>query len=55
MILSDLVNDGILASATLKGPVSLRFTSDAVEVLFPRLFVDHRFANHHNGAQILHK
>lgn len=40
MILSDLINDGILASATPKGPVSLRFTSAAVEVLFPRLFAE---------------
>ncbi len=39
-ILSDLINDGILASVTPKGPVSLRFTSDAVEVLFPCLFAE---------------
>jgi Fic family protein len=40
MVLSDLVNDGILASETPKGPVSLRFTSEAVEILFPRLFAE---------------
>jgi len=39
-VLSDLVNDGILASETPKGPVSLRFTSDAVEILLPRLFAE---------------
>jgi hypothetical protein len=37
IVLADLVNDGIL---TPKGPVSLRFTSDAVEILFPRLFAE---------------
>jgi Fic family protein len=29
---------GLLASDTPKGPVSLRFPSDAADVLFPRLF-----------------
>lgn len=37
-VLSALVADGILGSATPKGPVSLRFPLHAVETLFPRLF-----------------
>jgi Fic family protein len=37
-LLADLLRQGILASATPKGPVSLRFPSDAVDLLFPRLF-----------------
>jgi hypothetical protein len=28
------------ASDTPKGPVSLRFPSDALEILFPRLFLE---------------
>ena len=39
-VLSNLVEDGILGSATPKGPVSLRFPSRAVDILFPRLFTD---------------
>ena len=39
-VLSSLVEDGILGSATPKGPVSLRFPSRAVDILFPRLFTD---------------
>ena len=35
MVLSSLVQQGILGSETPKGPVSLRFPSDAVEILFP--------------------
>jgi len=37
-LLGLLVQDGILASATPKGPVSLRFPVHAMEVLFPALF-----------------
>lgn len=38
LLLSDLVTAGILGSDTPKGPVSLRFTVSAAEVLFPQLF-----------------
>jgi Fic family protein len=37
-LLATLVRDGILGSDTPKGPVSLRFSLDAVEILFPSLF-----------------
>jgi Fic family protein len=37
-LLAKLVADGILGSATPKGPVSLRFPVRAVEQLFPGLF-----------------
>jgi Fic family protein len=37
-LLNDLVRDGLLASATPKGPVSLRFPAETLEVLFPRLY-----------------
>jgi Fic family protein len=37
-VLNDLVSAGLLASDTPKGPVSLRFPADALDVLFPRLF-----------------
>jgi Fic family protein len=37
-VLNDTVTAGLLASATPKGPVSLRFPETALEVLFPRLF-----------------
>ena len=37
-VLNDLVDNGMLASETPKGPVSLRFPSDALEFLFPRLY-----------------
>lgn len=36
-VLNDLCRDGLLASATPKGPVSLRFPADSLETLFPRL------------------
>lgn len=36
--LSSLINAGLLASETEKGPVSLRFPDDALETLFPRLY-----------------
>jgi Fic family protein len=37
-ILGDLTDEGLLASATPKGPVSLRFPADTLETLFPRLY-----------------
>ncbi|NGM24299.1 Fic family protein [Roseomonas stagni] len=37
-LLSVLVDDGILGSDTPKGPVSLRFPMQAIELLFPSLF-----------------
>jgi hypothetical protein len=37
-LLGSLVSDGILASETPKGPVSLCFPLDAIEILFPSLF-----------------
>lgn len=39
-VLAALLNDGILRSATPKGPVSLHFGSEAVDILFPRLFAE---------------
>jgi Fic family protein len=37
-ILSRLIDSGLIASSTPKGPVSLRFTTLSAEALFPRLF-----------------
>lgn len=37
-ILNDVVSEGLLASATPKGPVSLRFPEETLETLFPRLY-----------------
>jgi Fic family protein len=37
-LLGAVVADGILTSETPKGPVSLRFPLDAIEILFPNLF-----------------
>ncbi len=37
-LLNDLVARGLLASETAKGPVSLRFPIDALDLLFPRLY-----------------
>ena len=37
-VLSDVVSEGLLASATPKGPVSLRFPAHSLETLFPRLY-----------------
>ncbi|HXK18950.1 MAG TPA: hypothetical protein VNG33_14160 [Polyangiaceae bacterium] len=37
-VLSRLVDAGIVASDTPKGPVSLRFTTTSADALFPRLF-----------------
>ena len=39
-VLGDIVDAGLLASATPKGPVSLRFPSDTLEGLFPRFYPD---------------
>ena len=40
MVLAGLVEHGILGSETPKGPVSLRFPNEAVEILFPWLFTE---------------
>lgn len=37
-VLADVLDAGLLGSATPKGPVSLRFPTEALDVLFPRLF-----------------
>ena len=37
-VLGEVIEAGLLASATPKGPVSLRFPVDALEALFPRLY-----------------
>ena len=37
-ILNDVEDAGLLASETPKGPVSLRFPADTLEILFPKLF-----------------
>jgi Fic family protein len=37
-VLNDVVEAGLLASTTAKGPVSLRFPADVLEILFPLLF-----------------
>jgi len=37
-VLNDVIDAGLLASETPKGPVSLRFPSDSLEILFPRLY-----------------
>lgn len=37
-IVNDVVSAGLLDSDTPKGPLSLRFPEDALELLFPRLF-----------------
>ncbi|WP_022684302.1 Fic family protein [Sphingobium bisphenolivorans] len=37
-VLKQLTDEGLLASETPKGPVSLRFPSDTLEILFPRLY-----------------
>ena len=41
IVLSSLINDGILQSETPKGPVSLHFGSGSIEFLFPKLFAEH--------------
>ncbi|MDD2760606.1 MAG: Fic family protein [Methylomonas sp.] len=40
MVLADLVKDGIVNSQTPKGPISLRFTSQSIDMLFPKLFAE---------------
>lgn len=37
-VLKELTGQGLLASSTEKGPVSLRFPSDTLEILFPKLY-----------------
>jgi Fic family protein len=37
-VFSEVIGLGLLASETPKGPVSLRFPSDALDTLFPKLF-----------------
>ncbi len=37
-VLNQIVDSGLLASDTPKGPVTLRFPTDSVDLLFPRLF-----------------
>ncbi len=37
-VLNDVIAEGLFASATPKGPVSLRFPAQALETLFPRLY-----------------
>lgn len=37
-VLNDVLGEGLLASATPKGPVSLRFPTHSLETLFPRLY-----------------
>jgi Fic family protein len=37
-VLNDVIAEGLLASATPKGPVSLRFPAQALEALFPLLY-----------------
>jgi Fic family protein len=37
-LLNDLVAAGLLASATPKGAVSLRFPANSLDALFPRLY-----------------
>ena len=37
-LLNDLVGEGLLASTTPKGAVSLRFPANSLDVLFPRLY-----------------
>ncbi|WP_352968637.1 hypothetical protein [Mesorhizobium sp. M1406] len=35
---NDVIALGLLASETPKGPVSLRYSADALDALFPKLF-----------------
>jgi Fic family protein len=37
-VFNDVIACSLLVSATPKGPVSLRFPADALEILFPRMF-----------------
>ena len=38
-VLNDVVAEGLLASTTEKGPVSLRFPTESLETFFPKLYV----------------
>ena len=38
-VLNDVLAAGLLGSSTEKGPVSLRFPTESLETLFPRLYV----------------
>jgi Fic family protein len=38
-VLNDVLAEGLLASSTEKGPVSLRFPTESLETLFPKLYV----------------
>jgi Fic family protein len=37
-VMNDVIKTGLLDSSTPKGPLSLRFPDDALEILFPRLY-----------------
>ena len=37
-VFNSVISSGLLASETPKGPVSLRFPTETLEFLFPRLF-----------------
>ena len=37
-VLRTVIAEGLLASATPKGPVSLRFPAETLDILFPRLY-----------------
>ena len=37
-VLIDVLSTGLLASDTPKGPVSLRFPAETLDIMFPRLF-----------------
>jgi len=39
-VFSDVLDAGLLASKTPKGPVSLRFPQETLDILFPRLFTE---------------
>jgi Fic family protein len=38
-VLNDVVAERLLASGTPKGPVSLRFPTETLQIFFPRLYV----------------
>jgi Fic family protein len=39
-VFADVLDAGLLGSATPKGPVSLRFPAETLDILFPRLFAE---------------
>jgi Fic family protein len=39
-VLNEVVSEGLLASTTPKGPISLRFPAHSLDILFPRLYVN---------------